>query len=51
VAETDLKGSPCEVLLTHMSVAAVAPLQVRDNGEMLNVEVEVTTTWDLRRRD
>lgn len=52
-----LKGSTTATItregdtwLTTGSGAAAAPLQTRDTGELLPVPVEVTTTWDLRRR-
>ena len=53
---TRLKGSKTETVLSDGDAwltsidNAVSPLQTRDNGDLLPVPVEVTTTWDLRRR-
>jgi hypothetical protein len=53
---TQLKGSKTETVLNDSDAwltsidNAVSPLQTRNNGDLLPVPVEVTTTWDLRRR-
>jgi hypothetical protein len=53
---TQLTGSKTETLTREDQAwltgrgANVAPQQVRDNGELLPVPVEVTTTWNLTRR-
>lgn len=53
---SQLKGSKTETVTQEHQAwltangGNVATLQIRDNGELLPVPVEVTTTWDLRRR-